>query len=99
MGDLIVFIGGPIVFFLCLGLAAWASPFRSRRYDNNWTEFDKDGRPVRGVGYRGYWTNYATFGETPFRHREDGTWYNPETGEDCESVTLEELTKLHDFNE
>lgn len=63
-----------------------------RRYNKEWTEYE-NGVPVRGVGYRGYWTNTRTVGDWQFKQREDGTWYDPKTGKDCIVQTLEEFLK------
>jgi hypothetical protein len=40
---------------------------RGKVQHNEWTRFE-NGKPVCGVGYRGFWTNKVTIGgESPFR--------------------------------
>jgi len=60
-----------IVYFLLLFaifLRSQTGPYPYGRVpQNEWTEFDKTGRPVRGVGHRGYWVNSSTHGDWPFR--------------------------------
>lgn len=65
---------------------------------DEWTKFDEKGRPVCGVGYRGYWSNKIVFGgPSPFRQRKDGTWFNPKTGEDVRTMTLKELLEEYGY--
>lgn len=79
-------------FLLIAGLAANTPPYPYGRAPvNEWTEF-KDGKPVRGVGRRGYWTNTVTHGEWPLhRCKECGEWVSDETGKHMVSMNLTEF--------
>jgi hypothetical protein len=64
---------------------------RGRIAQDEWTRFE-NGRPVCGVGYRGYWTNTAHVGGPfPFERRPDGSWYDPKTGKPVRTMTLQEF--------
>lgn len=82
-----------------LPFVGYSSIIRGKVQHDEWTKFDENGIPVCGVGYRGYWTNTGTFGgKTPFRQRKDGTWYNPETGQDCVVLKFSEMLELVEEN-
>jgi len=62
---------------------------------NEWTEFNEDGRPVRGVGRRGYWVNETEVGaDWPFRRCKCGPycsgWVSNKTGEHAKVMNLKE---------
>lgn len=87
------FVFLPFVFLFFMAIIAETAPNWGKPRVKQWTRFDKDGHPVCGVGDRGYWSNKSTFGETPFRQREDGTWYDPRTGKDCVVLSWNDMVK------
>lgn len=70
---------------------------RGRIHQKEWTKF-VDGKPVCGVGYRGFWTNRIDVGGPfPFRECECcGEMVPKDTGEHgvVKSMTLEELMEV-----
>jgi hypothetical protein len=85
-----------VLFSLTFIAAAGGGGLVRVHKNEEWTKF-KNGVPVCGVGRRGYWTNSHTFGgDWPFRERPDGTWYDPKTGKDCVTMSLNDLLKKHE---
>lgn len=81
-----------ILFFMTVTAASSGGIVRVTK-QKEWTRFE-NGRPVCGVGKRGYWTNkIVEGGDSPFIERSDGTWYDPKTGKDCVVMSLRELMK------
>lgn len=76
---------------LSFGLLSLLRPKSNRVKHEEWTQFE-NGRPICGVGHRGYWTNRASFGGPfPFEQRQDGSWFDPKTGNDCVVMNLKEF--------
>lgn len=51
-----------------------------------WRQFDGRSGPL---------SNHITIGESPFRQRDDGTWYDPKTGQDLEVLTWSEFLEKY----
>lgn len=77
------------------------SIIRGRIVQDEWTKCGKDGKPVCGVGRRGFWTNTVTVGgPSPFKECPCcGEWVPKDTGEHgvVKSYTMSELMAIHNL--
>jgi hypothetical protein len=90
-----------VVLFWTIGACLERRANLGRQTFPEWTKYDDNGRPVCGVGKRGFWTTNVTIGDEPwpFKRRKDGTWYDPETGKDCVVVSLKELLEREEIKD